>query len=197
VRGPGHRFTAHRRSQNKRRTIAGKRKQATGWEFVHVMVEGPLAGSPTPRCSRARARMPARRSPFSDADSPSSKNTVSRSSGSCRTTARATSQRRTRSPAERSVSVTPAFAPAAPAPTGSGALHPDTAQRMGLRPHLRQLRRAPTPARPQPQALQLHTTTRLPRQATTHLTADQPAQELQLAPLREPLLWRGFDVRGR
>jgi transposase len=39
VRGPGHRFTAHRRSQNERRTIAGRRRQVTGWEFVHVMVD--------------------------------------------------------------------------------------------------------------------------------------------------------------
>jgi transposase InsO family protein len=39
VRGPGHRFTAHRRSQNERRTIAGRRGQVTGWEFVHVMVD--------------------------------------------------------------------------------------------------------------------------------------------------------------
>jgi transposase len=39
VRGPGHRFTAHRRSQNERRTIGGKRRQVAGWEFVHVMVD--------------------------------------------------------------------------------------------------------------------------------------------------------------
>src|SRR5918992_4291652 len=39
ARGPGHRFTAHRRSQNERRTVAGTRRQATGWEFVHVMVD--------------------------------------------------------------------------------------------------------------------------------------------------------------
>jgi transposase InsO family protein len=39
VRGPGHRFTSHRRSQNERRTIAGRRRQVTGWEFVHVMVD--------------------------------------------------------------------------------------------------------------------------------------------------------------
>src|SRR5215216_588001 len=39
VRGPGHRFTTHRRSQNERRTIAGRRRQVTGWEFVHVMVD--------------------------------------------------------------------------------------------------------------------------------------------------------------
>jgi transposase InsO family protein len=39
ARGAGHRFTAHRRSQNERRTIAGQRRQSTGWEFVHVMVD--------------------------------------------------------------------------------------------------------------------------------------------------------------
>jgi transposase InsO family protein len=37
--GAGHRFTSHRRSQLPRRTIAGKRRQITGWEFVHVMVD--------------------------------------------------------------------------------------------------------------------------------------------------------------
>jgi transposase len=39
ARGPGHRFTSHRRSQNERKSIAGKRRQVAGWEFVHVMVD--------------------------------------------------------------------------------------------------------------------------------------------------------------
>jgi transposase InsO family protein len=37
ARGAGHRFTAHRRSQFKRGANRGRR--ATGWEFVHVMVD--------------------------------------------------------------------------------------------------------------------------------------------------------------
>ncbi len=39
ARGAGHRFTAHKRSQNERSTIAGRRRQVAGWEFVHVMVD--------------------------------------------------------------------------------------------------------------------------------------------------------------
>ena len=38
VRGAGHRVTGHRRSQIERR-VEGKRRGATGWEYVHVLVD--------------------------------------------------------------------------------------------------------------------------------------------------------------
>jgi hypothetical protein len=60
-------------------------------------------------------------------------------------------------------------------------LHPNAAQRMGLRPHLRQLGGTPAPARPLPRPLQLQTPTRLPRQEAPRITPDERDRELQLA----------------
>src|SRR5262249_21091195 len=59
--------------------------------------------------------------------------------------------------------------------------HPNAAERMALRPRLRQQRRARSrpPALPHP--LQLPTTPRQPRPPTTGLETEQPRQELQLA----------------
>src|SRR5215213_9168974 len=58
---------------------------------------------------------------------------------------------------------------------------PDTAQRMGLRPHLRQLRRTHRRARSLPRPIQLQTTTRQPRPQTAGLETEQPRWELHLA----------------
>ena len=55
------------------------------------------------------------------------------------------------------------------------------AQRVGLRPHLRQLRRAHRSPPALPRALQLQTTTRLPRPPSAGHEAEQPRWELQLA----------------
>ncbi len=60
------------------------------------------------------------------------------------------------------------------------ALHPDAPQRVGLRPHLRQLGRTHRRPPALPRALQLQTTTRLPRQKPPAIKAEQPRWELQL-----------------
>src|SRR4051812_50217015 len=51
---------------------------------------------------------------------------------------------------------------------------------MGLRPHLRQLRRTHGRARSLPRPIQLQTTTRQPRPQTAGLETEQPRWELQL-----------------
>src|SRR6478736_1782540 len=65
---------------------------------------------------------------------------------------------------------------------------------MGLRTHLRQLRRTRRRPTAFPEALQLQSTTRLPWQTSAGLAAEQPRWELQLACRRGALQERDFRL---
>ena len=172
-RGAGHRMVANRKSQFTRREPGGKRRvKQTGFEYVHVMVDdhSRLAYAEVlPGLNTSCAVEFLRRAVGWFADRGVEIKAVMTDNGSCYV-----------SHAHRQALIELAQAPSNQARSTANkrqgrALHPNPAQRMGLRTHLRQLHRAHSSPTPLPQPLQLPTTTRLPRQAATRDETDQPS----------------------
>ena len=164
-RGAGHRVIASRKSQG------DHHRRRTGFEFVHVMVDdhsrlayAEVLPTLSARCAVAFLR----RGVAWFADRGVQIKAVMSDNGSAYVAnAHRQALARTR-PA-------PPTHPALP-PTHQWegrAFHPDAAQRVGLRAHLRQLSRTHRAPAALSRALQLQTSTRLPRPPTTRLKADK------------------------
>ena len=171
IRGAGHRVTGSRASQKSTRT-EGRRRGVAGWEYVHVMVDDYTrlayaevlddltAGCAIAFLGRAVAWFAARGVRIE---------AVMSDNGSCylaHAYAAALAELGLRHLRIR---------PRRPHTNREGrALHPDAPRGMGVRAHLRQLRRAHRHAATLSPALQLQTTTRLPRQTSAGHKAEQP-----------------------
>ena len=171
IRGAGHRVTGERSSQWSRR-IDGRKRQLTGFEYLHVIIDDhsrlAYAEVLETLTSNDADRLPA-----------TGDRLVRRTGSACRGGDERQRLRLYQPPlrggAARARPTPPAHpaVPAADQRQGRTA-HPDVAQRVGIRPHLRQLARAHSrpPALPRP--LQLPTTTRQPRPPTTGHETEQP-----------------------
>jgi transposase len=172
VRGAGHRLTGNKRSQFKVRH-RGPSQHITGYEFVHAMVDdhsrlayaevfqgkGENARQAIAFLRRGLAFFKAHRVQVERVMSDNGSGYISKAHAiACQ----ALGVRHTRT------------RPGRPRTNGKNrTLHPNAAQRMGLRPHLRQLNRTNRRPAPLPRPLQLPPTTRLPRQTAAGDATEQ------------------------
>ena len=171
ARGAGHRVTGSRTSQYSKR-IEGRMTRMTGFEYLHVVIDDHsrlayaevLASlTATDACAFLRRAVAWYAARGITVKAVMSDNGAAYISTLYAHTVRELGLRHLR------------IKPRRPRTNGKArTVDPNHAQRMGLRPHLRQLQRTNSSPLALPRALQLPTTTRQPQPPTTGLKAEQP-----------------------